>query len=106
MQNDIPSQAQPQNQFFQRDLPDAGAVQVLGILSIIFCGLIGVILAIIALSKASEALRLYQIDPTAYTPNSLSKVKAGKTCAIVSLCLLGAVIFIFIMIVVIGTLSY
>src|SRR3954466_1171019 len=98
MQNDIPSQAQPQNQFFQRDLPDSGAVQVLGILSIIFCGLIGMILAIIALSKAGEALRLYNLDPGAYTPNSLSKVKAGKVCAIISLGLLGAVILIFIVI--------
>jgi hypothetical protein len=68
----------------------------MGILSIIFAGLIGLILAIIALSQSGRAISEYKMNPAAYTASSYSKVKAGRTCAIIGLCLLGLVILILV----------
>jgi hypothetical protein len=83
------------NQFNPRvDLPNATTVLVLGILSIIFMGIIGAILATIALSMASTARHMYQSNPDAYTASSYSKMNSGRICAIVSLCILGFIILI------------
>ncbi|MFL5764996.1 MAG: hypothetical protein ACJ77K_13715 [Bacteroidia bacterium] len=93
------------NPFFQRELPDASSAQTLGILSIIFCGLIGMILAIISLSKVKECQRLLSENPGSYTANSISKMKTGKVCSIISLSLLGAVIFFVIVFAMVGAMS-
>jgi hypothetical protein len=95
---------QPNAGGFQQDLPGASGAQVLGILSIIFCGLIGLILAIISLSKVHEAERLLQQNPGSYTSSSISKVRTGKVCSIISLGLLGLIILIAILVAVLGNM--
>lgn len=81
----------------QVDLPNATTVLVLGIISIVLTGLIGLILAIIALNMASNAKQEYASNPGRYTASSLSKVNGGRICAIVSLCLLGLLLLILLL---------
>ena len=80
----------------QQDLDGAGGILTMGILSIVFCGLIGVILASIALTKAKAARELYNEYPGQYTDSSLSRVNAGRVCSIVGLSLFGAAILVVI----------
>jgi hypothetical protein len=70
---------------FQTSLPNATAVLVLGILSIIgcFCYGTGLIMGIIALVLARKDMRLYATNPAAYMPSSFSNIKAGRICAII-----------------------
>ncbi|MDI3318924.1 CCC motif membrane protein [Pinibacter soli] len=70
---------------FQTSLPNATAVLVLGILSIIgcFCYGSGLVMGVIALILARKDIRLYSTNPSAYTPSSLSNIKAGRVCAII-----------------------
>jgi len=84
----------------QIPLPNATAVLVLGILSIVLCwchGIIGLVIAVIALILASRDLALYQANPGKYTPGSYSNVKTGRTVAIIGLVL--AAVFLFILII-------
>jgi M penetrans paralogue family 26 len=69
----------------QQALPNATAVLVLGICSIVVCGICG----IIGLVMGNTALRLYKANPSAYTEASLSNVKAGRICSIIGICLMG-----------------
>jgi hypothetical protein len=74
----------------QRPLPNGTAVLVLGIIAIVGCfcyGTLGLVCGIIALVLANKDLRLYNLDPTLYTPGSISNLKNGRTCAIVGLSL-------------------
>ena len=84
-------QQNPYQQGFQGmqvALPGAGGILTMGILSIIFClGLLGIILGIIALSKAGRAISEYNMHPGRYTESSFSRVKSGKVCAIIGLSL-------------------
>ena len=75
----------------QRSLPNATAVLVLGILSIVICFICG----IIALSMASGDRRLYNQNPEQYTTSSYDLLKAGRVCAIIGLCIQGFVILIY-----------
>jgi hypothetical protein len=81
-------------------LPNATAVLVLGILSIVpgcFCyGLVGIILGIIALSLSSKAGELYKQNPSAYSLSSYNNMKAGKVCAIIGLALSALYLIIII----------
>jgi uncharacterized membrane protein YidH (DUF202 family) len=95
--------AQPGFQPMQQDLQGSTGILVMGILSIVFAGLIGLILAIIALSQSGKAIAEYKSNPAAYTASSYSKVKAGRICAIIGLCILGFVILMLILFV--GILS-
>ncbi len=73
----------------KKDLVGAGNVLVLGIVSIPFCfGLIGLIMALNALSRSKLILENYNQHPELYTESSYKKVKAGRTCAFVSLSIL------------------
>jgi len=82
------------------DLPNSTAILVLGILSIIFAGLIGIILAIIALSMSRNARHAYEDYPGEYTEASYSRVNAGRICAIVGLCLVAVIVSIVLAILV------
>jgi hypothetical protein len=86
------------NQGFQGppvDLPGAGSVLTLGILGIIFgFGLLGIIFNIIALNKATKATNEYNLYPGRYTASSFSKVKSGRVCAIIGLCLFAVSIIV------------
>jgi hypothetical protein len=90
----------------QRPLPNATAVLVLGIVSIVGCfcyGIAGIVCGIIAVVLSGKDLRLYNADPTLYTPNSLSNLKSGRICAIIGLSLSAAyLIFLIIYITTVG----
>ena len=69
-------------------LPNATAVLVLGILSILFCwcyGIVGIILSVIALVLAKKDIALYKTEPQNYT--NYSNLNAGKIMAIIGLVL-------------------
>lgn len=104
-----PGMQQP-NQFMQQPspLPNATAVLVLGILSIVFCwcyGLIGIILGIIALYLSGKDRRLYDANPAAYSLSSFNNLKAGRICGIIGLALSSLyILFIIIYFVFIGAM--
>ena len=101
MENQPPYQ-QPYQQPYspgpqQIPLPNATAVLVLGIVSIVGCacyGLVGLICSIIALVLAKKDLQLYASNPEAYTAASYGNLKSGRICAIVGLSL-SALAFLF-----------
>jgi hypothetical protein len=83
----------------QRPLLNGTAVLVLGIISIVGCfcyGIVGFVCGIIALVLSGRDLRLYNADPTLYTPASLSNLKSGRICAIIGLSLSALFVIIFI----------
>ncbi len=85
-------------------LPGSNGVLVLGILSLVFLGLIGLILAIIAVSKAKGCKEVYQMNPEKYTLASYKNMNGGRICGIISMSILGAVIFIIIIAAIIGNM--
>jgi len=96
-----------ENSTLQKSLPNATAVLVLGIISIVFSccyGIIGLILSIIALVLASKDLKLYNENVSIWLDSSVKNLKAGRVCAIVGLCL-STLTFIWIIVyfVIIGT---
>jgi hypothetical protein len=90
--------------------PNSVPVLVLGILSITFCwcyGLLSVILAIIALVMASEGEKQYRLNPQLYSLASYKNLKAGKTCAVIGLCLaIISVLIVIIYVIIFGTLAF
>lgn len=83
----------------QRPLPNATAVLVLGIIAIVGCfcdGIPGLVCGIIALVLAGKDLKLYNADPTLYTPSSVSNLKNGRICAIVGVSLSAVCVIILI----------
>lgn len=87
----------------QAALPNASAVLVLGILSIVFSilffcylvpAVIGLILAIIALSLSGSGTRTFNSAPHLYTAASYNNLKAGKVCAIIGLSLSALVLLV------------
>lgn len=91
----------------QISLPNATAVLVLGILSIVGCccyGILGVILGIIALVLASKDMKLYRGNPHTYTQKSYSNLNAGRICAIIGLSF--SAIYIVMMIFLVGTVGW
>jgi len=69
----------------KRNLPNATAVLVLGILSIISCCFygIGVIFAIIALVLANSDMKLYRQDPESYL--NYSNLNIGRVLSVIGL---------------------
>lgn len=89
-----------QNLEIQKPLPNASVVLVLGIVSIVLCwchGIIGLIIAVIALVLANKDMILYNQNPNMYTASSYSNLKSGRTIAIIGLVLAG--VFLFFMII-------
>lgn len=85
----------------QRPLPNATAVLVLGILSIVTCfcyGILGLILGIIALVLASKDKRLYLVTPDVFTLASYKNMNAGRICAIIGLILSSLYLILIIVI--------
>jgi M penetrans paralogue family 26 len=86
----------------QRPLPNATAVLVLGICSIVVCQICG----IVGLVLANQDLKLYHQNPDLYSEASLSNIKAGRICSIIGIVLLGLVILYFLFILVfVGSIS-
>lgn len=80
----------------QRPLPNATTVLVLGILSLVFCFICG----IVALVMSAGDKRMYEQAPELYTSGSYDLLRAGRICSIISLCLWGALILFYIGIIV------
>ncbi len=87
----------------QQALPNATAVLVLGILSIVTCccfyGIISLILGIIAVILSKKDMALYFANAGMYTEGSYKNLKAGRVCAIIGL-VFSAIIIITCIIVV------
>jgi hypothetical protein len=90
--------------------PNSSAVLILGILSIALCwcyGLFSVVMAIVALVLASSGEREYRLNPSLYSVSSYKNLKAGKTCAIIGLCLAAlSIISMIIYLIIFGTLAF
>ena len=72
----------------KRSLPNASAVLILGIFSILTCccwGVIGLILGIIALVLAKKDMELYNENPELYA--NYSNLNTGKILAIIGIVL-------------------
>jgi hypothetical protein len=97
MENTDFKSSPPYNQ--QVPLPNSSTVLTLGIVSVVLCwchGIVGLVLAIVALVLASKDMALYNANPSAYTPNSYSNVKSGRNIAIIGLVLAGVFLFFLI----------
>ncbi len=81
---------------YQQNLPGATAALVCGILSIVFAGLIGLILAIVAVTKAGTAIKTFEYNPQMYSRSSYNNAKAGRVCAIIGICMIPLAIIIVI----------
>lgn len=82
----------------QQPLPNATAVLVLGILSIVTCccyGVFGSVLALIALILANRDRKLYAQNFSFYTESSYKNLNAGRVCAIIGLILSVLIIIYF-----------
>lgn len=91
------------NQQVLPNLPNATAVLVLGILSIVICFITG----IIALVMAKKEMELYNANPGMYSPASLSNIKTGRICAIIGIVLqgIGILFYIFFIVIFIGAMG-
>jgi len=106
MENQTPSQQQFSSNP-QIPLPNATPVLVLGIIGIVGCfcyGVVGLVCSIIALVLSKKDMTLYNANPGAYTPGSLSNLKAGRVCAIIGLSL--SILYVCVVIFVIATIGF
>ena len=76
----------------QEPLPNATAILVLGILSIVLCQPLG----IVALIMANNSIDLYRRHPGRYSEGSYNNVKAGRICGIIGICLMALGILLWI----------
>jgi uncharacterized membrane protein len=86
------------NQLTNQNLPNATAVLVLGIISIVTCccyGFLSIILGIIALVLAKKDMQLYRANPQAYS--NYSNLNTGRILAIIGVSL-GALYLIYIIV--------
>ena len=84
----------------RKQLPNATAVLILGILSMITCccyGIPGLIFGIIALILAAGDQKRYNVDPDAFT--NYGNLKAGKILAIIGIVLSVLVIVLLVFLV-------
>lgn len=83
----------------QTELPNATAVLVLGIISIVgsFCYVVpGLICGIIALVLASQAKQAYFAAPERYTIGSYKNMNNGRICAVVGICICGLLALVIV----------
>lgn len=69
-----------------KELPNATAVLVMGICSIVFCccySIPGIVLGIIAIVLGNKGRMLYQQNPMDYTESSYKNLNAGFICGII-----------------------
>ncbi|NCU04481.1 MAG: hypothetical protein GXC73_10895 [Chitinophagaceae bacterium] len=67
-------------------LPNSTTALVLGILSIVICG-VGLILGIIGIVLANKDITLYNNNPGVYNESSYNNCKTGRICSIVGICI-------------------
>jgi hypothetical protein len=81
----------------QQDVPNATATLVLGICSIVICGL-GPILGTIGLIMSGSGKKAYEANPSIYKEASFKNLKAGRTCSLIGL-ILGSLVWIYYIVV-------
>lgn len=99
MENQTPSQQSSPLPPAPIALPNAIAVLVLGIVSIVGCfcyGIIGLVCGIIAIVLSNKDIRLFKASPDLYTAGSYSNLKSGRVCAIVGLSLSAVYLIVII----------
>jgi len=119
MSEDQQSPPQPPHQEFHRyqhqyeghlPVPNSTEVLVLGILTIVFCwcyGIVSVILGVVALVLSGEGEKKYRLNPHIYSLSSYKNLRAGRTCAIVGLCLaVMSVVAVILYFVWVGTMLF
>lgn len=72
------------NQTVLPPLPNSTVSLVLGILSIVVCG-IGFVLGIIGIVMANKDLSLYTNNPGVYSESSYNNSKTGRICSIIGI---------------------
>jgi hypothetical protein len=77
-------------------LPNATISLVMGILSIVFCGL-GIILGIVGIVLANKDMALYRNNPGVYSEASFNNTKAGRICSIIGIILSTLIILFYIL---------
>ncbi len=89
----------------REQVPNATAVLVLGILSILFwcCWGVGLIMGIIALVLGSKSKNLYKEDPDRYSVSSYKNLNAGWICALIGTILAGISLLLGIIGILMGT---
>ena len=103
------NQSLPQHQFSSNTpvpIPNSTGVLILGIISIVGCscyGIVGLVCGIIALVLAKKGVSLYNANPQAYTPGSLSNLKGGRICAIIGLSL--SALYVIVVIIAVATIG-
>lgn len=73
-----------QNSNYLPPLPNATVSLVMGILSIVICGL-GLVLGIIGLVMANKDLSIYNNHPDQYSVASYNNTKTGRVCSIIGI---------------------
>lgn len=89
----------------KESLPNATAVLVMGILSIIFCwcwGFIGLILGIIGLILGTKSRKIYKEDPDRYSLSSYKNLNAGYICSLIGTILSGLFVLTLIVSIIFG----
>lgn len=81
----------------KENVPNAGGVLTMGIISIVFAGIIGLILSIISLSLASKSRQMYFDNPERYNESSFKQLNAGRVCAIIGISISGLALLIILM---------
>lgn len=81
----------------QIDIDGARGVLINGILSIILMGGIGLIIALVNISRAKIMIENYNKYPGKYTESSYKQVISGRLCSYISLAVMG--IFILMLMV-------
>mgnify|MGYP006902224993 CR=1 FL=1 len=78
----------------EQQLPNATLALVLGILSIVLCG-IGIVLGVIGLVVANKDIALFRNNPGQYAIASYNNVRTGRICSIIGLILSALVIILY-----------
>lgn len=80
----------------QTETPNSTAILVLGIISVVMCG-VGLVTGIIALVLSKKSLAEYYSSPEKYTTTSFNNIKTGKTCAIIGVVLSSIVVLFYVL---------
>jgi len=88
----------------QKNLPNATASLILGIISIVGVfsyGFVGLASGIIGLVLANQDRKLYQTYPEIYLPTSFSTSNTGRICSIIGI-IISSITLIAVVIIVLG----
>ena len=83
------------HQDYRQEAPNATAVLVLGIISIVFCG-IGLVTGIISLAISKTTIKEIKFDIDKYSATSVGNITTGRTCAIIGISISSLVIVLYI----------